>query len=90
MPAILWYATFTGNDPMKNPNFSDTERSSPGLMLKGAEDGGYLEIQRTRPQPSVIFNDSPIGQLTWIAEKFKFWTATGEKLLKRLETWIRC
>ena len=82
MPSILWYASFTGNDPMKNPNFSDTEKEAlQELMQKGGEDGGYLEIQRTRPSTiGYLLNDSPIGQLAWIAEKFKFWTATGEKL----------
>jgi pimeloyl-ACP methyl ester carboxylesterase len=82
MPAILWYATFTGNDPMKNPNFSEAEKQALQiLMQKGAEDGGYLEIQRTRPSTiGYLLNDSPIGQLTWIAEKFKFWTDAGEKL----------
>jgi pimeloyl-ACP methyl ester carboxylesterase len=82
MPAILWYASFTGNDPMKNPNFSDAEKEVlQKLSLKGAEDGGYLEIQRTRPLTiGYLLNDTPVGQLIWMAEKFKFWTATGEKL----------
>ncbi len=82
MPAILWYAAFTGNDPMKNPNFSDAEKEAlQELRQKGGEDGGYLEIQRTRPSTiGYLLNDSPVGQLTWIAEKFKFWTDAGEKL----------
>jgi hypothetical protein len=82
MPSILWYATFTGNDPMKNPNFSDAEKEAlQELMQKHGEDGGYLEIQRTRPSTiGYLLNDSPVGQLTWIAEKFKFWTGAGEKL----------
>lgn len=82
MPAILWYASFTGNDPMKNPNFSEPEKAAlKDLMQKRSEDGGYLEIQRTRPSTiGYLLNDSPVGQLAWIAEKFKFWTATGEML----------
>ncbi len=82
MPSILWYAGFTGNDPMKNPDVSDAEKEAlRELMLNGAEDGGYLEIQKTRPSTiGYLLNDSPIGQLAWIAEKFKFWTASGEKL----------
>jgi len=82
MPSILWYAAFTGNDPMKNPNFSDAEKEAlQELMQKRGEDGGYLEIQRTRPSTiGYLLNDSPVGQLTWIAEKFKFWTGAGEKL----------
>ena len=67
---------------MKNPNFSEAEKQAlQELMQKRAEDGGYLEIQRTRPSTmGYLLNDSPVGQLTWIAEKFKFWTATGDTL----------
>jgi pimeloyl-ACP methyl ester carboxylesterase len=86
MPAILWYASFTGNDPLQNPNFSDAERETlQELIQKRAEDGGYLEIQRTRPLTiGYLLNDSPVGQLTWIAEKFKFWTGTGEKVAEEM------
>jgi pimeloyl-ACP methyl ester carboxylesterase len=82
MPTILWFATFTGNDPLKNPNFSEAEKQTlQELMQKRAEDGGYLEIQRTRPSTmGYLLNDSPVGQLTWIAEKFKFWTGAGDTL----------
>lgn len=82
MPAILWYATFTGNNPSNNPKFSEAEKETlQALIQKGGEDGGYLEIQRTRPSTiGYLLNDSPVGQLTWIAEKFKFWTDSGEKL----------
>jgi epoxide hydrolase len=82
MPTILWFAMFTGNDPMKNPNFSEGEKQVlQELIQKRAEDGGYLEIQRSRPSTmGYLLNDSPVGQLTWIAEKFKFWTGAGDGL----------
>jgi pimeloyl-ACP methyl ester carboxylesterase len=36
---------------------------------------GYLQIQATRPQTiSYGLQDSPVGQLAWIVEKFKEWT----------------
>ncbi len=36
---------------------------------------GYLHLQATRPQTlGYALNDSPIGQLAWIVEKFKEWT----------------
>lgn len=36
---------------------------------------GYADIQSTRPQTLAYgLTDSPIGQLAWIAEKFKEWT----------------
>jgi hypothetical protein len=82
MPAIVWYATFTGNDPTKNPGFSKTDKDLvAGLVAKGADDRGYLEIQKTHPLTiGYLLNDSPIGQLAWITEKFKLWTGKGDKL----------
>jgi epoxide hydrolase len=36
---------------------------------------GYLQLQSTRPQTlAYALNDSPVGQLAWIVEKFKEWT----------------
>lgn len=36
---------------------------------------GYLHVQSTRPKTLAYgLNDSPIGQLAWIVEKFKEWT----------------
>ncbi|WP_232666881.1 epoxide hydrolase family protein [Pseudonocardia sp. TRM90224] len=36
---------------------------------------GYLQIQSTRPQTiGYALNDSPVGQLAWITEKFQEWT----------------
>lgn len=36
---------------------------------------GYADIQSTRPQTLAYgLTDSPVGQLAWIAEKFKEWT----------------
>ena len=40
-----------------------------------AEGLGYLTLQSTRPQTlAYALNDSPAGQLAWIAEKFHEWT----------------
>lgn len=36
---------------------------------------GYLHLQATRPQTlAYALNDSPVGQLAWIVEKFQEWT----------------
>jgi len=36
---------------------------------------GYLHLQTTRPQTlAYLLNDSPVGQLGWIVEKFHEWT----------------
>ncbi|MGP3964998.1 epoxide hydrolase family protein [Nonomuraea sp. 3N208] len=40
-----------------------------------SEGSGYLAIQNSRPQTiGYLLNDSPAGQLGWIAEKFEEWT----------------
>ncbi|MCW4351770.1 epoxide hydrolase [Hoyosella sp. YIM 151337] len=42
---------------------------------------GYFQIQATRPQTlSFALSDSPAGQLAWIVEKFKEWTAASHTL----------
>jgi epoxide hydrolase len=42
---------------------------------------GYLHMQATRPQTlAYSLNDSPVGQLAWIVEKFQEWTDPGAKL----------
>lgn len=45
------------------------------LKAARAEDFGYLQVQTTRPL-SIAYGltDSPVMQLTWIAEKFREWT----------------
>lgn len=39
------------------------------------EEGGYAEIQATRPQTLAFgLNDSPVGLAAWIVEKFRAWS----------------
>ncbi|MEU6404105.1 epoxide hydrolase [Streptomyces sp. NPDC046985] len=41
---------------------------------------GYADIQSTRPQTlAYALTDSPVGQLVWIAEKFKEWTDSSDQ-----------
>ena len=42
---------------------------------------GYLHLQATRPQTlAYSLNDSPVGQLAWIVEKFQAWTDPAARL----------
>ncbi|MBE7551188.1 MAG: alpha/beta fold hydrolase [Anaerolineales bacterium] len=42
---------------------------------------GYLHMQATRPQTlAYSLNDSPVGQLAWIVEKFQEWTDPAARL----------
>ena len=50
---------------------SRARRSSTG----SDEEGGYVHIQGTRPQTLAYgLQDSPVGLMSWIAEKFDRWT----------------
>jgi pimeloyl-ACP methyl ester carboxylesterase len=41
---------------------------------------GYAVLQPSRPQTLAYgLTDSPVGQLAWIAEKFKEWTDSGDR-----------
>lgn len=41
---------------------------------------GYADIQSTRPQTlAYALTDSPVGQLAWVAEKFKEWTDSRDR-----------
>jgi len=45
-----------------------------------AEGTGYAILQATRPQTLAYgLTDSPVGQLAWIAEKFKEWTDSADR-----------
>ena len=69
------FASFSG-DPAANPALSEEERARVVAHKQRSKDGGaYLDIQTTRPQTlAYALSDSPVGQLAWIAEKFKEWT----------------
>jgi pimeloyl-ACP methyl ester carboxylesterase len=44
------------------------------------DEQGYADIQSTRPQTLAYgLTDSPVGQLAWIAEKFKQWADTRDR-----------
>lgn len=51
----------------------------------GAELAGYARIQETRPQTLAYgLNDSPVGQLAWIAEKFADWTDSAPESISAI------
>ena len=64
------------------PHLNDDEKQRHE-QLKAArrEDFGYIQIQSTRPQTMAYsLTDSPVGQMTWIVEKFKEWTNPTKEL----------
>ena len=80
-PTAVSFAMFTG-DPAANPALSEAEKQRVERMKQTSMDGmGYIQIQTTRPQTlAYALTDSPVGQLAWIAEKFKEWTDQAAEL----------
>ena len=48
-----------------------------------AEEGGYIALQGTRPQTlGFALNDSPVGLLAWIVEKWRAWSDCDGDVLR--------
>ncbi|SCF83643.1 alpha/beta hydrolase fold [Streptomyces sp. MnatMP-M17] len=64
------------NDPAEAAELTDKGQARLDLLTRSEpEMSGYAKIQGTRPQTlAYALTDSPVGQLAWIAEKFKEWT----------------
>lgn len=69
-------------DPIPLDGLSGSDRGRAEHFNTMMEEGfGYLVQQMTRPQTLAYgLNDSPIGQLAWIVEKFAEWTDPANKL----------
>jgi hypothetical protein len=66
---------------------TEVERARLASMRAFRENGSaYFQIQSTRPHTiAFALNDSPVGQLAWIMEKFKEWTYHPSTELPSLE-----
>ena len=67
---------FPFGPPLDAESLTGTERLRAERFNAYRDDGlGYLQLQSTRPQTlAYLLNDSPVGQLAWIVEKFAEWT----------------
>lgn len=76
LDSVIAVASFMGGDVSQNPALNDEQKERAGALLAAVADrNGYIAIQSTRPKTlGYALNDSPIGQLAWIAEKFEAWT----------------
>lgn len=63
-------------DPAVFADLDETDLERLRFTLHFSEDGrGYQKIQSTRPQTLAYgLTDSPVGQLAWVAEKYREWT----------------
>lgn len=71
--------TFPSGDPTELNSLSETDQARLGkLATFDAELSGYMKVMATRPQTLAYgLNDSPVGLMAWIVEKFAEWTDSG-------------
>ena len=85
------HLTLLGSYATTEPDPEELARLSPGERNRTLaswertrrwrlEGEGYAVLQLTRPQTLAYgLTDSPVGQLAWIAEKFKEWTDSRDR-----------
>ena len=75
-------------DPETMNELSEKEQSALAAMNYYNEwDSGYSKQQSTRPQTVAYgLSDSPVGQMSWIIEKFYSWTDCVQEGKKKLES----
>jgi pimeloyl-ACP methyl ester carboxylesterase len=80
LDSVIAVASFMGGDVSRYPHLTDAQREQLTAAFVALSDrNGYIAIQRSRPKTiGYALNDSPIGQLAWIAEKFNAWTNPGK------------
>ncbi|MDF2741279.1 MAG: Epoxide hydrolase domain protein [Actinomycetia bacterium] len=80
--ATIGFIPLGGVDPEDLATFTDAEKARLDRLNRFMSDQyGYFQIQATRPQTLAYgLTDSPVGQLAWIVEKFKEWTASSAEL----------
>jgi pimeloyl-ACP methyl ester carboxylesterase len=74
------FLTLPTRDPVRLAALSEAERERLEASRRfRREQRGYAVIQATRPQTlAYALNDSPVGQLAWIVEKFKEWSDSAQ------------
>ena len=78
---VNMFATFPPQDPAAFAGLDEADLAKLRFLGEFAQDGmGWNRIQSTRPQTLAYgLTDSPVGQLAWIAEKFKEWTDSEKR-----------
>lgn len=74
---VTMFPTFPpSDDPAVFADLDEGDLERLQFTLRFSEDGrGYQKIQSTRPRTLAYgLTDSPVGQLAWIAEKYKEWS----------------
>ncbi len=67
--------TLQSPDTDRTPDSEEARQALARLQHHFANEAGYAEIQRTKPQTLAYgLNDSPAGLAAWIVEKFRTWS----------------
>lgn len=76
LDSVIAVASFMGGGAAESPHLSEAQKERVRQLLAAAQArSGYIAIQSTRPKTlGYALNDSPLGQLAWIGEKFAAWT----------------
>jgi epoxide hydrolase len=84
LDSVVAVASFTSGDVANSPQLSEAQRERVKAMLAEMPNrNGYIAIQTTRPKTlGYALNDSPIGQLAWIGEKFAAWTDASKDTIE--------
>jgi len=80
--ATMGFIPFGPVEPDELATFTEVEKARLARLGNFLSDmNGYFQLQATRPQTLAYgLADSPVGQLAWIVEKFKEWTASAAEL----------
>jgi epoxide hydrolase len=75
-------APFPFGPPVDLAGLSEVDKVRAERFNEFRRDGlGYLQLQASRPQTlGYNLNDTPVGQLAWIVEKFHEWTDPAKEL----------
>lgn len=84
-------ALHLGDVPLRRMRGIDPAEQSPAerewtarAQAWGLAEGGYGQIQRTKPQTlAPALNDSPAGLASWFLEKFRAWSDCGGDVFSR-------
>lgn len=84
LDSVIAVASFMGGNLADNANLTeDQKQRATALLAAVADRNGYIAIQSTRPKTlGYALNDSPIGQLAWMAEKFEAWTNPAKRTIE--------
>ncbi len=76
LDSVIAVSSFMGAGAAESAALSEAQRERVKALLGFASQrSGYIAIQATRPKTlGYALNDSPLGQLAWIGEKFSAWT----------------